>query len=161
MATKKTIENLSLATEFKVKGYDKPLRIDFSDKRVINKLLHLQAFYSNMDKIMQEKKEEADKIEDRLEKLLFMSDTEVELLTELKNKVDDLFNENITEAMFGDCVPSVERYFNLFEAISPFIKEAVSQQNKIISEVNQKYGLDRITAKSNIAGISEVLPVDQ
>lgn len=140
----KTISNLSLATEIKVEGCDTPLKIDFSDKRIINKLLHLQSYYASLEDRMTETIEEAKKIENPLERMVFISDNELSLLTELRDSVNDLFNTDVTGIMFGDCIPGVERYYGLFEALSPYIKEAVTKQREILNSVKEKYGLERL-----------------
>lgn len=138
------MQNLSLQTVIKIDGTDNEIKLDFSDKRFVNRLLHLIKKYGNIEEEIQRELEKLDSIEDELDKLLAYSDTEINLLTAFKKDVDDCFGTNITEMMFGDCVPQVERYFDLFSELIPYIEAAKAQENEKIVSINKKYGLDRL-----------------
>ena len=57
------IKNLSLVTSIKIEGTDKELKVDFSDKRFINKLLKLVKKYQSIGQVIDERVSEIEKIE--------------------------------------------------------------------------------------------------
>lgn len=138
------IKNLNMTTKIPIEGYDKVLELNLADKRVINKLIHAQVHYAKGDKFMEEVYEKAKSIEDPLERLAYISDMEIKFLTELKDIVNDIFGTDIVTPMFGEGIPSVEMYFVIFEALAPYIREAVQKQKQISKTVIEKYGLNRI-----------------
>lgn len=141
----KVIKNMSRAKEVKIEGYDKPFKFDLSDKRVNNKALHLVLYIKGIADKQAKIIEEANKIEDLLERKVFISDKELEILTELKNMINDLFDFPITDAMFGTgCTPEVYRYTELFEQLHPIFEEVVKEQQEQIKNFKKQYGLDRI-----------------
>lgn len=135
------MNSLSLATEIKVKGYDGVLKIDFSDSRIKNKVLHLMKYYGGMEQKMTEVYETAKKIEDDLDRVLYVSDAEIEVLEGLKNNINDLFGTDVVTAMFGNCLPSVERYYSLMEALEPYAKQSFETQAKMQADIVKKYNL--------------------
>lgn len=140
----KQLNNLSMATSIKVKGSDYELKIDFSDKRMVNKMLHLMKTYENIEEVMNAKFEEAEKIENALDKLIFISDAEVEVLTNLKDNINDLFNTDVVTPLFGDCLPDINRYYDLFEALRPYMEKAREEQEKMNARITEQYGLERL-----------------
>lgn len=138
------IKKLNTITKIQIEGYDKGLELNLADKRVINKLIHAQVHYAKGDKFMEEVYEKAKSIEDPLERLAYISDMELKFLTELKDIVNDIFGTDIVTPLFGDGVPSVEMYFVIFEALAPYIREAVKKQKEISQAITEKYGLDRL-----------------
>lgn len=140
-----TIRNLSMATEIKIEGYEKPLRIDFSDKGIKLRILKLMKEFQNADTEMAIAAKEAEGIEDEVDKLIFITEKEVELLTRIKDSVNYVFGTNLTDAMFGEgCLPDLERYFPLLDAIKPFAVKAAKEQAEMSAKINEKYGLNRL-----------------
>jgi DNA-binding protein H-NS len=144
-----SIKDLSLTTEIEVSN-GKKIKVDFTDKRFVNKLLKLIKRYSNIEQEIDEKVAEIEKIEDDLDKLIAYTDMEVEILTEFKDAVDKTFNAPVTTILFGDdTLPTVERYFELFEALLPYAQAAREKENNKIIQLNEKYGFNRINKDSD------------
>jgi hypothetical protein len=184
------IKRFSNAIELTVKGTEEKIKVDFTDKRLINKLLKLVRKYQNISDYVDEKMksleeiqnsvvdliksmgidiESADEIseenfekflqdkvsEDKKEKvtnavkdanidlMIAASDVEIEILQDFKDEVDDAFNAPITAFMFGDTLPPLEYYVELFEAITPYIQKAKANENKMLQAINDKYDLNK------------------
>ena len=118
--------------------------IDFSDKRIVNRVLHLVKKYDGIEEKLNEKYAELDKIEDELDKLIAFSDLEINVLEEFKKDVNDAFGMNIVDEIYGDALPGIEVYFSLFDKIKPFIEDSKKQESIAISELSKLYSLDRI-----------------
>lgn len=118
--------------------------VDFSDKRIVNRVLHLVKKYNDIDVKLNEKYAELDKIEDELDKLIAFSDLEIDVLEEFKKDVNEAFGMNIVDEIYGDALPGIEVYFSLFDKIKPFIEDSKKQESIAISELNKLYSLDRI-----------------
>ena len=118
--------------------------VDFSDKRIVNRVLHLVKKYDCIDVKLNEKYAELDKIEDELDKLIAFSDLEISVLEEFKKDVNEAFGMNIVDEIYGDALPGIEVYFSLFDKIKPFIEDSKKQESVAISELNKLYSLDRI-----------------
>lgn len=118
--------------------------IDFSDKRIVNRVLHLVKKYNGIEEKLNEKYAELDKIEDELDKLIAFSDLEISVLEEFKKDVNEAFGMNIVDEIYGDALPGIEVYFSLFDKIKPFIEDSKKQESIAISELNKLYSLDRI-----------------
>jgi histone acetyltransferase (RNA polymerase elongator complex component) len=184
------IKRFSNAIELTAKGTEEKIRVDFTDKRIVNKLLRLIKKYKNIDEYVAEKmkgveeivdatveniksmgidiqdKSElndeniekflADKVPDNKKEevkkevenanfdiMLAASDAEIEILENFRDEVNDAFNANITGLMFGDTLPALELYIELFEAITPYIQKAKANENKMIQAINEKYSLNK------------------
>ena len=184
------IKRFSNAIELTVKGSDEKIKVDFTDKRIINKLLKLVRKYQHIDEYVDDKMkaieeisasivdriktmgidiESADEIaEENFEKFLqdkvpenkkeavklevsianmdlmiAASDLEIEILQDFKDEVDDAFNAPITTFMFGDTLPPLEYYVELFDAITPYIQKAKANENKMLQAINEKYDLNK------------------
>lgn len=135
------LSNLNKVVEFGIEGTDVTFKIDFTDKRLTNKLLHLFKKMKSMDKVIEDKAAEIDKIEDAFERLLAMSDTETEILEEFKKDVDSAFGFNITEKMFGDTLPDAFRYTDLFDSILPFLAKVKEEEKSAFDAINAKYNI--------------------
>lgn len=118
--------------------------VDFSDKRIVNRVLHLVKKYNDIDVKLNEKYAELDKIADELDKLIAYSDLEIGVLEEFKKDVNEAFGKNIVDEIYGDALPGIEVYFSLFDKIKPFIEDSKKQESIAISELNKLYSLDRI-----------------
>lgn len=118
--------------------------VDFSDKRIVNRVLHLVKKYNDIEVKLNEKYAELDKIEDELDKLIAFSDLEISVLEEFKKDVNEAFGMNIVDEIYGDALPGIEVYFSLFDKIKPFIEDSKKQESIAISELNKLYSLDRI-----------------
>ena len=118
--------------------------VDFSDKRIVNRVLHLVKKYDGIEEKLNEKYAELNKIEDELDKLIALSDLEISVLEEFKSDVNNAFGKNIVDEIYGDALPGIEVYFSLFDKIKPFIEESKKQESIAISELNKLYSLDRI-----------------
>lgn len=118
--------------------------VDFSDKRIVNRVLHLVKKYNDIDVKLNEKYAELDKIEDELDKLIAYSDLEIGVLEEFKSDVNNAFGRNIVDEIYGDALPGIEVYFSLFDKIKPYIEDSKKQESIAISELNKLYSLDRI-----------------
>lgn len=144
-----TIKNLNLGTEIEVEvpfsatGEKKKIVVDFTDRRFANKLLRLIQRYSNIGDELNEKFKGVDDIKDPIDKMLKCSDIEVEVLEEFKNSVDDVFGFKITDELFGKCLPSIERYFEFFECLTPYVIEANTREAERVKSIKSKYSLDR------------------
>jgi hypothetical protein len=139
-----TIKNLGRVLELNVEGTDRVLRIDFSDKRIVGNVLRLVKKYQNMDTELAERYD-AVTTEDPIDKLIAYSEIEEDVLTTFKKDVDGAFNTNITEQLFGDTLPGVERYAELFSIIVPFLQEYKKEEDTAISELNRLYNTDKFT----------------
>ena len=184
------IKRFSNAIELTVKGSDEKIKVDFTDKRIINKLLKLVRKYQHIDeyvedktkllsditnstvdliksmgididsadditeenfekflqdKVAENKKEEVKTIvaDANIDLMIAASDIEVEILQDFKNEVDDAFNAPITAFMFGDTLPPLEYYVELFDAITPYIQKAKANENKMLQAINEKYDLNK------------------
>ena len=184
------IKRFSNAIELTVKGSDEKIKVDFTDKRIINKLLKLVRKYQHIDeyvedktkllsditnstvdliksmgididsadditeenfekflqdKVAENKKEEVKTIvaDANIDLMIAASDIEVEILQDFKNEVDDAFNAPITTFMFGDTLPPLEYYVELFDAITPYIQKAKANENKMLQAINEKYDLNK------------------
>lgn len=118
--------------------------VDFSDKRIVNRILHLVKKYDGIEEKLNEKYAELAKIEDELDKLIAFSDLEISVLEEFKKDVNEAFGMNIVDEIYGDALPGIEVYFSLFDKIKPFIEDSKKQESIAISELNKLYSLDRI-----------------
>lgn len=156
-----SVKNLNLASEIHIDGYDGVIKIDFSDLRMRNKLIHLAKHYREIEGIMQNVYEEAQKIEDQLDKILYVSDKETEVLEGVKKRFEDVFGADVIMAMFGDCLPSIERYSGLLEALTPYLQESMKKQAEESEKLSKKYNIDlpdTIPAPEDVAAKLKVLP---
>lgn len=141
----KTIKNLNMATEIKVEGYDGKLKLDFSDRGIQLRILELMQEFENAKDEMHKVSAEAEGIDGEMNKLVFIARKKVEFLTRIRDSVNNVFKANITDAMFGEgCIPDVERYFPLMDAIKPLMIQSVKEQNEMSKKIIEKYGLDRL-----------------
>ena len=185
------IKQLSNAIELTVKGSDRKIKVDFTDKRLVNKLLKLIKKYKNVENLVNEKMKILDEItestveliksmginieskdeitDENIEKflaekvsedkkadvkeaisdanmdmLIAASDIEIEILQDFKDEVNNAFNAPITDIMFGDTLPPLEYYVELFEAITPYIQKAKAAENKTLQAINEKYKLNNV-----------------
>lgn len=185
------IKRFSNAIELTVKGSDEKIKVDFTDKRIINKLLKLVRKYKRIDEYVEEKmqilvditnstveliksmginienaeeitednletflqnKVPADKVDEvkkeiedtNIELMIAASDIEISILKDFKDEVDDAFNAPITSFMFGDTLPPLEYYVELFDAITPYIKKAKANEDKMLNAINEKYNLKNV-----------------
>lgn len=185
------IKQLSNAIELTVKGSDRKIKVDFTDKRLVNKLLKLLKKYKNVEELVKEKMKVLDEItestveliksmginieskdeinDENIEKflaekvsedkkadvkevisdanmdmLIAASDIEIEILQDFKDEVNNAFNAPITDIMFGDTLPPLEYYVELFEAITPYIQKAKAAENKTLQAINEKYKLNNV-----------------
>lgn len=143
-APKLTLKNLSLTQKLTVEGSDKSLEIDLSDQRIRARVAKVLKRFSNLGNELDEKLKDTDKIEDEIDKLIAVTDAEVGILESFKKEVDDAFGAKITDALFGDCLPGVERYFYLFDAVAPVLKAGVDAEKARYEELNKKYSLERV-----------------
>lgn len=184
------IKRFSNAIELTVKGSEEKIKVDFTDKRIINKLLKLVRKYQHIDeyvddkmkllsditnstvdliksmgidiesaddiseenfekflqdKVAENKKEEVKTIvaDANIDLMIAASDLEIEILQDFKDEVDDAFNAPITTFMFGDTLPPLEYYVELFDAITPYIQKAKVNENKMLQAINEKYDLNK------------------
>lgn len=148
-----TVTNINLNRATEVEIGDKKIKLDFSDKRLLNKILKLMKKYQNIEEEINDRVEEIEKKEDMsdLDKIIAYSDVEIDVLTEFRNDVDNTFGINLCDTLFGEGVlPEIERYFEFFEAISPIVQKAQKEQSDKIASIQQKYGLDRVAKVTNI-----------
>ena len=136
-----SIKNLSKVLNLKVEGTDKVLTIDFSDKRLVNRVLHLMKKYRGIDDKVNEKIQEISKIEDELDREIAFSDFYIEFLEEIKNDVNTAFNTDIVDALYGDALVGVERYKELFEVVTPYIENIAKEESEAIDLINKEYNL--------------------
>lgn len=144
------LSNLNKVVEFNVAGTDITFKIDFTDKRLTNKLLHLFKKMKEMDKVIEEKSAKIEEIADDFEKLLAMSDVENEILEEFKKDVDNAFGFNITDKMFGDTLPDAFRYTDLFDSILPFLAKVKEEEKSAFDAINEKYSIVSIPEGTDI-----------
>lgn len=139
-----TIKNLGRVLELNVEGTDRVLRIDFSDKRIVGNVLRLVKKYQNMDVELEERFNSVT-TEDPIDKLIAYSEIEEDVLNTFKKDVDSAFNTNITEQLFGDTLPGVERYAELFNIIIPFLQKYKKEEDTAINALNELYNTDKFT----------------
>lgn len=185
------IKQLSNAIELSVKGSDRKIKVDFTDKRLVNKLLKLIKKYKNVEELVKEKMKSLDEITDgvveliksmgidietkeeisdenietflnnkvsadkrdkvkeiiadgNMDLLIAASDIEIDILQDFKDEVNNAFNAPITDIMFGDTLPPLEYYVELFEAITPYIQKAKEAENKTLQAITEKYKLNNV-----------------
>lgn len=143
------IKSLKNVIELNVDGEDKVLRFDFSDVRFKNKILKLMKKWRDLGKEIEAKEEEIAGIKDNLDRLLEQSNYEVELYESFKDDINAAFDCDITGIMFGNIVPSITRYSELFSRIAPYVEEASNKELSSIEALNKKYGLG-IAADSSV-----------
>lgn len=145
-----SIKSLSNAVEINVDGSGKVLYLDFSDKRFANRVLQLIKKWKNVDKELQDRADEIDAIEDEMDRLIAMSELEVDILEKFKDDVNKVFGCDIVEAMFGNILPSVERYSLLFDAVTPFIAESQEREREMLESVSRKYKLGTVKERKDL-----------
>lgn len=185
------IKQLSNAIELTVKGSDRKIKVDFTDKRLVNKLLKLIKKYKNVEDLVKEKMKVLDEITEgtveliksmginieskdeitdenietflsekvssdkrdkvkeviadaNMDMLIAASDIEIDILQDFKDEVNNAFNAPITDIMFGDTIPPLEYYVELFETITPYIQKAKAAENKTLQAINEKYKLNNV-----------------
>lgn len=151
------IDSMCLKTEIEIggsvgeDGKPKVISVDFTDRRFANRLLKLIHRYSHIEEELTAKFAGLDEIEDKFEKLMRISDVEIEVLEEFKDTVNGVFGFDITGELYGDCLPDIARYFELFEALTPYVVAANKVEQERVNDIKKKYGLDRIeqNAESN------------
>lgn len=144
------LSNLNNVVEFESEYTGLTFKIDFKDKRLTNKLLHLFKKMKNIDKDIEEKVSLIEAIEDEFEKLLAGSDLEVEVLEDFKKDVDNVFGFNITEKMYGNTLQDVSCYTDLFDIILPFIKEVKEKEKTAFDAISAKYSLPVTPERADI-----------
>lgn len=143
--------NLNRKTEVTIG--DKKISVDFTDKRLLNKILKLMKKYSNIETEIDSRVNEIEGNEgmNDIDKLIAYSDIEIDVLSEFRADIDNTFGSNLCDELFGEGVlPEIERYFEFFEAIAPIVAEAQKAQNDKITSIQKKYGLDRVSKVTNI-----------
>ncbi len=135
------IKSLNMATKLTIEGYDGEISIDFTDVRMRNKLIHLMKFYMSAENRMKAVYEDANKIEDKLDKLIYVTDSELEILEEVRAKFEGIFGKECITAMYGDCIPPIDRYTALLDALSPAFKESFEQLKEEEDRLSKKYNL--------------------
>lgn len=154
------IKSLNYTTEIQVDG--KSLKIDFSDKALVNKVLKLIKKYQTIEDEINKRVEEINNTEmDDLDRLIAMSDVELDVLQGFKHDVDLCFNAPVSTTLFGDVTVPVERWFEFFEQITPIIAKAKEEENNRITAVQKKYGLDRLNEVANKKENAEVVPFEK
>lgn len=139
------LKSLNLVTELEIEGLEEPIKLDFSDKRFTNRLLHLVKKYENIEEDLQSRLSGIDDLENEVDKLIAFSDVEIEVLEEFRADVNNAFGMNLTDKLFGEsCLPSIERYYSLFDSIMPYVKEAKTRESESMKEVMKKYGVSRL-----------------
>lgn len=132
---------------------DKKISVDFTDKRLLNKILKLMKKYQNIEEEINSRVNEVENNEGMsdLDKIIAYSDIEIDVLSEFRADIDSTFGSNLCDELFGEGVlPEIERYFEFFEAIAPIVSEAQKAQNDKITSIQKKYGLDRVSKVTNI-----------
>ena len=149
-STHTSIADLNLKTVIEIpssadeNGKPQSIAVDFTDRRFANKIMHLIHKWNNIDGELNEKYKDIDDIEDEFDRLMAISDAEVEVLEKFKSDVNEAFGCDIVGALYGDCLPSVERYAVLFDALTPYVLAASENEKKRVSSVLGKYSAERI-----------------
>lgn len=139
------IKSMNLKTEIQIgDNPENVISLDFSDRRFANRVLRLYNRYRNIEAELAAKFEGIDAIEDEIEKLLMYSDVEVELLEDFKKNINDTFGFDIVTKLYGDCLPQIDRYIELFESITPYVIESNRREHERVRLVQTKYNPDRI-----------------
>lgn len=144
------IKNLSLSTTIEVEGTDRKVTVDFSDIRLARNLAVMLKKWEDFDTILKKKLEECETIEDELDRFIALGDAAVGIFEDFKNDFNKVFNSDIVGAVFGDCVPSIDRYFPLLEELTPIMQASLNRQSEYRNLAsNSEYSLMRI--KGNLA----------
>lgn len=149
-STHTSIADLNLKTVIEIpnsvdeNGKPQGIAVDFTDRRFANKIMHLIHKWNNIEGELNEKYNGIDDIEDEFDRLMAISDAEVEVLEKFKADVNEAFGCDIVGALYGDCLPSVERYAVLFDALTPYVLAASENEKKRVSSVLGKYSAERI-----------------
>lgn len=123
------------------------LKLNFRDKRFVNRMLKLIQKWQRLGDTLDEELTKAESIEDAIDRLVAETDIECKVLTDFKADVESAFGAPIVDAMFGEgSMPSVEAYFDLFEAVTPYLAEAKKNEKAYIQRITQTYGIERLTA---------------
>jgi hypothetical protein len=142
------LERLQTISEVTSPYTGKIIKLNFTDKRLPVGILKLYKRFANVDEEYNTKLEEAKLIEDDIDKAIAIASIEPDIIEDFKKSIDETFRTNFVEQWFGeDYLPDIPEYFSVFEALKPYIDEAVSNKEKVVNEINLKYGLNRINTE--------------
>lgn len=135
------LNNLSMAQEVKIG--DHIYKFDSSDRRFVNRVLKLIKNWQNIDAEIEERKKEFAGITDAVDRLIAISDAEIEILEKLKEDVNNVFGCPITDWAFGEGVlPDITRYAGLFDMITPLVHNTAAKEADLMKSLNEKYGFN-------------------
>lgn len=141
------LNSLSLATELTVEG--KKIKVDFSDRKFVNRVLRLMDSYDNINSEIKKKIKEVESKEyaNDVKRYLAYSDIETKVLEDFKLQVNETFKSDVTGLLYGDLceAPDILRYFPLMDELGRAFVEAKEVEAKALSDIANKYGLDRIS----------------
>lgn len=140
------IKNLSKEIELPIEGTDKKLKMNFSDKRFLSRLLKLVNRYKNFDKEISGISEKIAAEPDDLVKADMFLDELVKIEEGFKKDINECFGFSITDLLFGEgSLPDLEDYEALFTEIAPYMADARKLEAAKITSLQEKYGLNRVS----------------
>lgn len=124
-----------------VEGDELPLEIDVADAYFMAQLIKLVKYARDVEKPLQEKLSEADKITDVLDRACAIADINLEFSRTLKDKVDDVFGDGTVAKYIGGRVPLVYRYAGFFDAVAPYINEYYNNEKELQNVIANEYNI--------------------
>lgn len=124
-----------------VEGDELPLEIDVADAYFMAQLVKLVKYTRDVQKAIKEKLDEAEKIEDVIDRTCAIADINLDFSKALKDRVDDIFGEGTVEKYIGARVPLVYRYAGFFEAVTPYINEYYANERELSTTIANEYNI--------------------
>lgn len=142
------LKDLRKTVELPIEGTDKVLKMNFSDKRFLYRLLKLVRKYQNFDKAITDISASIPQDADEVTQAEMLMDKLVQIEEDFKKDINECFGFSVTDLLFGeDSLPDIEDYAELFEQLTPYIADARKAENEKIANLTSKYGLTRIENK--------------
>ena len=151
------IKNLNKTVELPIEGTDKTLKMNFSDKRFLSRLLKLVNKYTHFDEELAKLTKALPEGSSDLEQADYFLDELVKIEEQFKADINQCFGFSVTDVLFGEgSLPDIEDYAELFEQLTPYIVDARKVESDKIAVLQSRYGLDRVKVDtpSNIVGIT-------
>lgn len=139
--TKSKLKKDIRVVKIPVEGDELPLEIDVADAYFMAQLVKLGQFSRDVQKTINVKLAEANKIENALDKACAIADINLEFSKALKERVNDIFGEGTVEKYIGARVPLVYRYAGFFEAVTPYIKEFMDNERELSTTIANEYNI--------------------
>lgn len=128
-------------TVIEVEGIQVTIEADFSDKLFKNNLIKLVKTLRDGAKVMEDKIKEVEnnKEIDEFDRMVQLSDIELNYCSDIKTRVKTLIGETACEYLYGTGVPSVERYIPLIKKLTDITVEENTKEKERLEEIFNSY----------------------